>query len=305
MVAWGLPELLSKLPYRNLILGSSMVIMLAALGVCAHRQASYWKNSITLFSHAIEVTQDNHVAYSDRGAAYIGLGRWQEAIDDLRQAVRIKPDYSREHNNLGIAYGRLGRYQDAIDAYKQAIRIKPDYAEAHYNLGVAYRRLGRLTDAIDAYKLAIKIRPDYADARYSLANELTGQGRYDEAVSQYREVLRLRPDWPDCINNLALLIATRPDIRNRDTNEAVRLARGACEFTNNKKPAYLGTLAAAYAAAGRFDEAVATTNKAMDLADATNQPQIKNVVKYHLSFYKQGKPYIEPAPKSPPDPNKP
>ena len=129
MIAWGLPELLSKWPQRKIALGLSMVIVLIPLGICAHQQVSYWNNSFTLFSHAIEVTQNNYIAYNNLGVAYDKLGRYQDAIEDYKQAIRIKPDYAEAHFNLGVAYGKLGRYQDAIESYKQAIRIKPDYAD--------------------------------------------------------------------------------------------------------------------------------------------------------------------------------
>jgi Flp pilus assembly protein TadD len=95
------------------------------------------------------------------------------------------------------------------------------------------------------------------------------------------------------MNNLALLITVYPDIKSRDTNDAIRLAGRACELTGHKDPVFLVTLAAAYASAGRFSEAIDTANKALDLADVANQPQIQNVIRHHLSLYKQGKPYIE------------
>jgi Flp pilus assembly protein TadD len=271
MIAWGLPELLSKWPQRKTILGIAAAIALTAMGIGTYRQVSYWKNSSTLFTHAIEATQNNYLAYDVRGIAYGKLGRYQEAIEDFRQAIKFRPDYVEAHSNLGVAYGGLGRSQEAIEAFGQAIMIDPDYAEVRYNL----------------------------------AKELAGQGRCDEAVDQYRTILRLKGDWPDPMNNLAWLIATNPRIKNRDTNEAVRLARGACEIANYKDLAFLDTLAAAYASVGRFGEAVDTDNKALYLADATNQPQVKDTIRYHLSFYTQGKPYIEPASKSLPDPNKP
>jgi hypothetical protein len=88
-------------------------------------------------------------------------------------------------------------------------------------------------------------------------------------------------------------IATHPEIKHREVNEAVSLATRACELTNYNNPAFLGTLTAAYASAGRFPEAVDTAQKAINLANTTNQPQIKNIIQYHLSFHTQGKPYIE------------
>jgi tetratricopeptide (TPR) repeat protein len=373
MIAWGLPELLSKWPQRRIALGLSMAVVLTTLGICAHRQVSYWNDSITLFSHAIEVTRDNYVAHYSRGSAYVELGRWQEAIEDFNQAISISPGYAEAYNgrgnvygrsgryqeaiedfnqaisispghaeaynNLGIAYGGLGRWQEAVDAYKQGMRIKPDYADAYYNLGNVYGKLGRWQEAIDTYKQGMRIKPDYAEglynlgaaygglgrwqeaieaykqgikvnpnfaeARYNLAKALAGQGRYDEAIDQYRAALKLKGDWHSLMNSLAWLVATNPDIKNRDTNEAIRLASGACKLTNYEDAAFLDTLAAAYASAGKFSEAVDTANKALGIADAANQPQLRNDIQYHLSFYTQGKPYIESASKPLPDPNEP
>jgi Flp pilus assembly protein TadD len=95
------------------------------------------------------------------------------------------------------------------------------------------------------------------------------------------------------MGNLAQLIAANPRLKDRDTSEAIRLASRACELTNYKEPSYLGTLAVAYASAGRFAEAINTADKALSLAEAANQPQIKKIIQYHLSLYKQGKAYIE------------
>ncbi len=363
MIAWGLPELLSKWPQRKIALGLSMVIVLTILGICAHQQLSYWNNGTSLFTHAIKVTQDNYFAhyglgisyknlgchqdaiesykqaikirpdydeaYNDLGISYFILGRYQDAIEAYKQAIRINPDLAKAYNNLGNAYtnlGRyqdaieaykpaiginpdlaeahynlgtayfiLGRYQDAIEAYKQAIRVKPDLAEAHYNLGTAYFILGRYQDAIETSKQAIRIKPDWAEAHYNLGNAYINLGRYQDAIEAYKQAIRIKPDWVEPMNRLAWLIATHPEIKNRDVNEAIGLARRACELTSYKNPAFLGTLAAAYASVGKFSEAVDTAQKALRLAETANQPQIKDIIQYHLTFYTQGKPYIESA----------
>ena len=329
MIAWGLPELLSKWPQRKIALGLSMVIVLTILGICAHQQVSYWNNGTSLFTHVIKVTQDNYFAHYGLGISYKNLGCHQDAIESYKQAIRINPDYDEAYNDLGISYFILGRYQDAIEAYKQAIRInpdlakaynnlgnaclfleryqdaiesykqaigiKPDLAEAYYNLGAAYLKLGRYQNAIEAYKQAIRIKPDLAEAHYNLGKALVAQGQIYEALDQLRQAIRLRPDCPDFMNDFAFLIITHPEIKNRDVNEATRLARRACELTSYKNPAFLGTLAAAYASAGKFSEAVDTARKAIAIADSANQPQIKNIIQHHLTFYTQGKPYIKPA----------
>ena len=124
IIAWGLPKLLSKWPYRKIVCGVSMVIVLMALGICAQRQVSYWKNSLTLFSHALEVTQNNCLVYNNFGVAYGNLGRYNEAVEAYRQAIRIKPDYAEAYRDLGAAYDNLGRYQEAVEAFKQAVTIQ-------------------------------------------------------------------------------------------------------------------------------------------------------------------------------------
>ena len=259
MIAWGLSQLLSKWPQRKIALGSLVVIVLTTLGISAHQQVSYWSNSIALFSHALEVTQNNDVAYNNRGFAYLKLGRSQEAIEDCSQAIRIKSDFVEAHSNRGAAYIDLGRCQEAIEDCSQAIKIKPDFADAYSNRGAAYIKLDRLQEAIEDFNQAIRLKPTHADAH----------------------------------NNLAWIFATSPDPNIRNPSLAISLAQEACNATNFMNPAVLDTLAAAYASKGRFTDAVETAQKALGLANSANQTQVKNTIECHLIFYKQNKPYVE------------
>jgi tetratricopeptide (TPR) repeat protein len=195
MIAWGVPELLSKWPQRKIALGLSMVISLTALGICAHRQVSFWNNSFTLFSHAIEVTQNNYIAHNNLGVACNSIGRYQDAVEAYKQAIKIKPDYAEAHYNLGVTYGILGRSKDEIEKYKLAIKIRPAYVKAYYNLGVSYKDLGRYKDAIEVYKQAIKIKPDYAEAHLNLGAVYYTLGRYGEAIEAYKQAIRIKSDF--------------------------------------------------------------------------------------------------------------
>ena len=114
VIAWGIGELLSRLPYRRFSVGFLSAIVLTTLGLYAHRQVGFWNNGITLFSHAIDVTEDNAIAYNSLSAAYGDLGHFQAQMEAAQQAIKIKPKYAEAHNNLGVAYGGLGRYEDAI-----------------------------------------------------------------------------------------------------------------------------------------------------------------------------------------------
>jgi tetratricopeptide (TPR) repeat protein len=331
IIAWGLPDLFSKWPGRKLILGISGVIALTALGIVARQQTSYWNNSFTLFSHVLEVTQNNYVAYNGRGIAYfklgryqeaiedlnkalrirpdfdaaynnrgivyVDLGRYQEAIEDLGQVIRIRPDYAEAYNNLGAVYGQLGRWQEAVKVCVQAVKIKPDYAEAHSNLGFAYSQLGRWQEAIEAYRQAIKMDPDLALTYNHLGTALAKLDRWPEAVESYQQAIRIQPDYAEAYNNLgivmkaqgdyvramenfarvielepnaveprndlALLIIKRPELKGYNIEQAIGLARHACQLTQDHNAAYLDTLALAYLSAGRVSEAAKTAQAAL------------------------------------------
>jgi tetratricopeptide (TPR) repeat protein len=121
-------------------------------------------------------------------------------------------------------------------------------------------------------------------------------GRTREAVAQYQEALRLNPNLAGALNNLALILATSPDDKLRNGAEAVRLAEHACELTHYTQPFFIGTLAAAYAESGRFPEAVATAEKAEQLATTDGLKKLAGNNRQLLELYRAGKPYREPAP---------
>jgi protein O-mannosyl-transferase len=257
MIAWGLPELFSKWPQRKIALGLLMVIVLTTLGICTHQQVSYWNNSAALFSHAIEVTQNNYLAHNNRGNAYDSLGRYRDAAESYKQAIRIKPDYAEAHYNLGNAYRNLGRYQEAMESYKQAIRVKPDYAKAYYNLGNACRNLGRYQEAIESYKQAIRVEPDDAEAHYNLGVTYSGLGRYQEAIESYKQAIRIKPDDAETHYNLGNA--------NRNLGryqEAIESYKQAIRI----KPVFAMAhynLGAAYGNLGRYQDAVEAFKQAV------------------------------------------
>jgi tetratricopeptide (TPR) repeat protein len=202
MLAWGLPQLLSNWSQRKIALGVSMVIVLTTLGICTHRQTRYWKNSNILFSHTIEVTQNNYLAHNNLGSAYASLGRDTEAIKSYKQALIFHPNYAMAHYNLGVSYGNLGRNTEAIEAYENAIRFRPNYADAHFGLGFAYYKLGRNQEAVEAYKQTIRIKPDHAMAYNNLGVSYGNLGRNQESIEVYKQAIRIKPDYTEAHINL-------------------------------------------------------------------------------------------------------
>jgi len=231
MVAWGLPEILSKLAYRKIVLGTSMAIVLIMLGTATFRQVGYWKNSNKIFSHAAEVTQANYVAHECLAEDLLKQGKVALAIQECKIALEINPTSSYAYNNFGTALAKQGNYADALVYFTRAVQLNPDLAKARHNLGKA----------------------------------LGIQGQFDEALSQFREAIRLDPDWPAPMNDFAFLVAAHPELEGRDVNEAIHFAGRACELTNYKNTAYLSTLAVTYSAASRFSEAARTLETALNL----------------------------------------
>jgi tetratricopeptide (TPR) repeat protein len=250
MIAWGLPELLAKWKHQRAALGAAGIAAILVLSICTYGQVGYWRDSVTLFEHALKVTTNNFLMHNDLGFDYLQLGRQQEAIEAFRQAIKIKLDYAEAYYNLGIAYSSLGRSEEAIEAYKQAITIKPDYAPAHYNLGLAYGNLGRWQEAIEAYKQAIEIKPDHAGAHNNLGAAYLRLGRLEEAAEAFKQTIRIKADYPGAYNNLGLIYGALG--RWQESAEAYRQA---ITIKPDYADAYYG-LGIAYSSLGRWQEAI-------------------------------------------------
>ncbi|MGA2137835.1 MAG: tetratricopeptide repeat protein, partial [Verrucomicrobiia bacterium] len=242
------------------------------------------------YEQALRIRPDLAMAHCNLGVALAQAGRIPEAIEHLQQALRIRPDYAEAHYNLGTALARLGRLPEAVGHWEQALRIKPDYAEVHYNLAVALVQLDRLPEAIEQYEQSLRLYPDDVKTHYDLGLALVRLGRLQEAMGHWEQALRIKPDYPEAQNNLAWLMATRTPADGGDPARAVTLAERACQLTNNRVVAYLDTLAAAYAATGRFNDAVATAQKAIELAKSARQPQVLKDIELHLELYRAGRP---------------
>ena len=212
ITAWGIPALTAKWRYGKICTGASAIIILAILMALTVKQAGYWKDSITLFEHAIRTTSANYIAHYNLGNVLAKKGRIDEAIPHYLQALKIKPEFADAHNNLANAQSRQGRTDDAIFHYLEALRIKPDYEGAHYNLGVALDRQGRTDDAIFHYLQAIKTNSDYVNAHYKLGVDLNQQGRIKEAIAQFSQAIRIKPDYAEAHNNLGAALFRKGDM---------------------------------------------------------------------------------------------
>ncbi len=212
MLVWGIFYLLPREKLRKIILIPAAVIVLSVLTFLTWQQCGYWKNSIELFNHALQVTKANYLAYNNLGVALAEEGKNEEAIAHYLAAIKINPYYADSHSNLGAALAAEGKNEEAIAHYLAAIDIDPHHADFHSNLGVALAAEGKNEEAIEHYLAAIKINQDYDDAYYNLANLLIKQGKIEEAIGRYRETIKINPDNARAHYNLADILAKQGKI---------------------------------------------------------------------------------------------
>jgi Flp pilus assembly protein TadD len=247
--------------------------------------------AIRSFQRAIELQPDYPAAFCNLGYALLQEGRRTEAMAAYNKALELDPRYALAHNDLGNILLQSGRTDQAMDHFRQAAEILPDFAEARFNMAEVFLARGRLDDAISQYKKALEIRPDLAGADYKLGNIFAQQGREAEAVSHYERALKTRPDQAPACNNLAWLLAASPDPSLRNGPRAVELAHRADQLARGTNPVFLGTLAAAYAEAGQFGEAVKTIERALPLA--ANDAALTRALEKQSALYKAGTPFRE------------
>ena len=193
------------------------------------------------------------------------------------------------------AWQQASYWKDDVTLWPHVLACTSNNYVAHSVLGDALARRGQVDEAIVQYQAALRIKSDYAEAHTNLADALVRRGRIDEAIAHYRTALTLKPDHPAALNNLAWLRATHPDPKYRDGRQAVILARRAVELASNN-PSALDTLAAAYAEAGRFAEAVETARQALDLALQQNKQSQAESIRSTIRLYQAGTPFHEPGP---------
>ena len=237
-------------------------------------------------------------AFNNRGIAYKNKGEYDRAIRDYDQAIQLKPDFAYAFNNRGNAYSDKGEYDRAIRDFDQAIQLKPDYAYAFDNRGLAYSYKREYDRAIRDFDQAIQLKPDDAFAFNNRGAAYYYKGEYDRAIRDYDQAIQLKPDYARAFNNKANALngkawklATSSSAYERDGVAAVLLAREAVGIYDD--PPVRDTLAAAYAEAGQFDNAVAEQERAIEMLRAAGQYDKVADYQTRLDLYRSRQPYRE------------
>jgi len=266
---------------------------LAALGGAARVQVGHWRDAVALHAHAVAVTEGNFMEHHRLAHALLERDRLVEAEYHFRRSAELEPRRADPSAGLGDALLRQGRPDEALRAYREALAREPGHARAQAGLGLALLRAGRPDEALEPLRRAVAADPDDASARLGLARAYAALGRPRAALRHFGEALRLRPRWPAAASGRAWILATSADARVRDPDAAIRLAEAA-RAQGPAPPELLDALAAAYAAAGRFDDAVRTASEAHALA-ARRDPALAAELRARLALYRTRRPYVAPA----------
>jgi tetratricopeptide (TPR) repeat protein len=214
IIAWMAPQLLSGWRYQKTALEISSLAVLLALAVCTYRQVGHWRDSFTLFRHAIAVTEKNQRAHFNLAHAFAEAGQIDKAAEHYTEAVEIKPGWPDAHHNLAVQLFKLTKLPDAVEHYKKALQSEYNRPLTHNSLGVALEIQGRYEQAEKCYCEAIKLQPDYAKAHYNLAHVLALQGKRDDAIQQYRLTLQIDQDLLRAQQELTSLLKKQAEQTN-------------------------------------------------------------------------------------------
>ena len=282
---------------------------------------------------ALAIEPDDAEAHNNLGATFFKIGQTDEAIAQFQMAVALKPGFADPHNSLGNVFFQKGQTDEAIAQYQMAVALKPGFAGAHNNLGNTLCQKGLMDDAMVQFQEALAIEPDFADANYNLGNILLQKGRVDEAIIHFQKAVASRPDFSYAYYNLgaallqkgqmdaasvqfqktlalqpnfeeaqsdlariAWMMAASPDAAVRNGTKAVELARQTDQLSGGKNPMMAGTLAAAYAEAGKFDDAIATAQRALQLANGQKNDALAATLQQEIKLYEAGTPLREAKP---------
>ncbi|HTY86448.1 MAG TPA: tetratricopeptide repeat protein [Candidatus Acidoferrum sp.] len=293
---------------------------------CAFLRLGQTNDAVLCFQRALELDPDLPDPHNNLAGILVLRRQLDDAIAQYRKVVGLRPDFpgacqnlagllqvqgktdevvslyeqmlrtgesAEWRNDLGNLLVNQNRLDEAIKHYERAVQLKPANGDFHYNLAVVLALRGRLDEAVAHFQRANELKPRFAQGHYRLGLALQSQKKTAAALAEYQTALEFNPDHALAQNNLAWLLATAPEPELRNGSNAVALAQKAVQLSGGESPQLLDTLAAAYAEAGRFAEAVETARRALNLPATRNNPALAEAVQNRLKLYDARSPYRE------------
>jgi protein O-mannosyl-transferase len=292
VICWEVFDLAAATEYAQLILGVVWGAALVGCCVLTSFQLQIWRNEESLISH-VAMSEYNFVGHANYSTFLLRRKQLDQAEVECEKAISILPSYGALYALQGEILKGQGKFNLAVEKLGAALKSDPNLIAARLPLGEALLATKHPVDAAAQFRTVLKAEPRNYEADTWLARDLMVQGKTNECIAEFEHSLTLQPNQVDVLNDLAWMMSTsaHPEIRNGP--EAVKLASRACQLTSNKQPILMGTLAAAYAESGRWEEAVAAAQKAHDLAMATGMKPLAERNLHLAELYRSHQPCRE------------
>ncbi len=284
------------------------------LGLLTWHQGHLYKDKETLWRDTLSRNPDCWLANVNYGQILYKRRQTDEAIRHYRVAIQVEPDYWEPYFYMGMIMFNLEQFDKTTRYFhgmlqsrskmnnkdkividyknKRVLLQRADTAAVvvYDKLGTILMAQGKLDEAIDNFRQSLQIHPFFSTPHMNLGKALLQKGQLQEAINHLREAVQLNQELGEAHNYLALAL-----LKQGKTDEAVHFAGRAAKLTKHKNVTALKTLAAAYAAAGRFPEAIETAEKAIKLAIFSGRKELTKEINKHLELYKAGQPCHELA----------
>jgi len=191
MISWGLHILTIRNESRQKIWFAGGITVLCLFSILTFRQCGYWKNSISLFHHALKVTKNNDLAHNNLASALFYEGKINEALEHFSQAIAIAPGAQMPYYNRGTLYAQQGLYQQAVDDFTRAISLLPKNVQAYNNRGVVLTKMGLYQKALDDFNEAIRLKPDLSELYNNRAVVYFKQNNFRQGCTDVKKACEL------------------------------------------------------------------------------------------------------------------
>lgn len=244
------------------------------------------------FERSLRLRPEAAASHYNVGNVLLLMRRPEDAAARFRAALRLDASHVLSHQQLGLALAATGRIAEGAQEVERAVELQPTSADGWYNLGVLRQTESRLDEALACYREASRLAPARADARYAEGLIHEARGDFVSAQDALRRAVELRPGWAAPLIELAWTLAVSPDASRRKPDEALALARQAVTSVSADARS-TEVLAAALAASGLFDEAVAHAQRALDLLSPGASAATRTAMWHRLEQYLARKPFVE------------
>jgi tetratricopeptide (TPR) repeat protein len=200
-ITWGAAELLGSRPIGRFIGVAVAGVSIFVCAVLTWFQVQFWKDNHSLFSHALAVTTNNHIAHGQLAVWLDAENKLDESVVHLKEAIRLQP-YAEFHSSLANVFIKQGKLDEALAECDRALRRRPEFSQAHNNRGVALEKKGQWLEAIQEYAAAVKSDPEYAEAFNNWGSTLARQRKFEEALPKFVAALKIKPDYAEASDNL-------------------------------------------------------------------------------------------------------